>query len=134
MHEIGLCEGLLGLIEQRAAGRRVTGARVRIGARHAVVAEAFTQAFAVVAAGTVAQDAELDLVITPAVVACRACGGRAESADPVPACPACGAVAVEVSGGDELTLESIRLAPDPEPAAPAAPAGEGGRDVPGHPR
>ncbi|GLW09273.1 putative hydrogenase nickel incorporation protein HypA [Microtetraspora sp. NBRC 13810] len=119
MHEHGMCEGLVDLVQQEAAGRRVTGVRVRIGAGHAVVPEAFGQAFALAAGGTAAQDAELDLVVVPFTLDCRGCGGRTESADALAACPSCGGD-VDVTGGDELVLESIRL--------------EGGADVSRHPR
>ncbi|MEO3794664.1 hydrogenase maturation nickel metallochaperone HypA [Nonomuraea sp. B10E15] len=121
MHEIGMCEGLVELIEQRAAGRPVTAARVRVGARHAVVDDAFGQAFTLAAAGTAVQDAVVELVITPMTVVCRACGGRSESADPLAACPLCGDGSVDLSGGDELVLESVTF-------------GEEAADVPRHPR
>jgi hydrogenase nickel incorporation protein HypA/HybF len=109
MHEIGMCEGLLELIDQKAAGRRVTGVRLRVGARHAVVNEAFDQAFALVADGTAAQGAVLDLVVTPATVACHSCGHKSDSVDGLAVCPRCGAADVDVSGGDELVLESLQF-------------------------
>ncbi|KAB8191544.1 hydrogenase maturation nickel metallochaperone HypA [Nonomuraea phyllanthi] len=107
MHEIGMCEGLVELIRERAGGRRVTSARVRVGARHAVVDDAFGQAFTMAAAGTPAQDAELELVITPMTVRCDTCGSNSESVDALAVCPVCGADDVDVSGGDELVLESV---------------------------
>jgi hydrogenase nickel incorporation protein HypA/HybF len=114
MHEIGMCEGLVDLIDQRAAGRRVTGVKLRVGARHAVVPGALDQAFALIADGTVAQDAAVDLVVTPATVYCRACERRSESAEILPVCPGCGGTDVDVTGGDELVLESLRFAPGRE--------------------
>jgi hydrogenase nickel incorporation protein HypA/HybF len=109
MHEIGMCDGLRDLIDQKAAGRRITSVRLRVGARHAVVNEGFDQAFALVADGTAAQGAVLDLVVTPATVACRACGRKSESTDGLAVCPRCHAADVEVTGGDELVLESLRF-------------------------
>ncbi|MBB6348632.1 hydrogenase maturation nickel metallochaperone HypA/HybF [Nonomuraea muscovyensis] len=121
MHEIGMCEGLVELIGQRAAGRRITAARVRVGTRHAVVGEAFDQAFALAAAGTLAQDASVELVVTPLTVTCHSCGARSESLDVLAVCQRCGSADVAVSGGDELVLESIDF-------------GEERADVPGNPR
>lgn len=109
MHEIGVCEGLVELIEQRAAGRRVTGVRVRIGARHGIVDDAFGQAFALVAEGTGAQGAAVDVVVTPATLTCRPCGHRSQSVDPLALCTRCGAAEVDISGGEELVLESIQF-------------------------
>ncbi|MEU8246664.1 hydrogenase maturation nickel metallochaperone HypA [Nonomuraea sp. NPDC048916] len=120
MHELGMCEGLVELIRQQAGDRGVTGARVRVGTRHAVVGEAFDQAFALAAAGTPAEDAVLDLVVTPLTVTCRDCGSRTESLDVLAVCPVCGSADVELSGGDELVLESVSYR-------------EEGPHVPGHP-
>jgi Zn finger protein HypA/HybF involved in hydrogenase expression len=76
-HEIGLCEGVLDAVERRAAGRRVTRVTVRVGIRHAVVESALAQSFDLVAAGSVADGATIELITVE---------------------------------GDELVLESIRLA------------------------
>jgi hydrogenase maturation protease len=62
VHEIGLCEGILDAVERRAAGRRVLGVRVRAGADLRVVEPALDQAFALVAAGSIADGARVDLV------------------------------------------------------------------------
>jgi hydrogenase nickel incorporation protein HypA/HybF len=109
VHELGLCDGVLRAVERRAAGRRVTGVRVRVGASHRVVGSAFDQAFALVSQGTVADGAAVDLVVVPVTVRCLDCGHEAEAADPLAACPACGGLDLETSGGDELVLESITL-------------------------
>lgn len=123
MHEVGICEGLMDLVTQQSDGRPVSGVRLRIGARHAVVPEAFQQAFALASAGTVADGAALELTVTPVALDCRTCGEHRESTDPLPLCVGCGASDVAVSGGDELVLESLRYGPVEE-----------GADVPGHPR
>jgi hydrogenase nickel incorporation protein HypA/HybF len=65
------------------------------------------QAFEMIAAGTEADGAAVEVVTVPATVTCHACGSAGEVSDPVPACPRCGSVDVDVSGGDELTLESV---------------------------
>ncbi|MET9294115.1 hydrogenase maturation nickel metallochaperone HypA [Streptomyces sp. NPDC003077] len=65
MHEVGLCEGILRAVEDRAAGRRVTGLTLRIGELHAVVEPALAQSFELVAAGSVAEGAEVELRTVP---------------------------------------------------------------------
>src|SRR5262249_39848347 len=107
MHEFGLCEGVLDAVQKRAAGRQVAGIRVRCGARHAVEPDAMAQAFGMVAAGTEADGAKVEVVTVPAVIACRACGGDSESNSQLAVCPQCGSADVMVTGGDELTLESV---------------------------
>jgi hydrogenase nickel incorporation protein HypA/HybF len=108
MHEFGLCEGVLEAVQKRAAGRQVTGIRVRCGVRHAVDPASMAQAFGVVAAGTEADGADVEVVTVPATVTCHGCGTASEVADPLPVCPRCGSADVDVTGGDELTLESVR--------------------------
>ena len=109
MHELGLCGGIVEAVERRAAGRRVTRVRVRVGAQHRVVPSAFDQSFALVAQGTVADGAAVDLVVVPVRVRCLDCGHEAEAADALAACPACGGLDLETEGGDELILEAIHV-------------------------
>jgi hydrogenase nickel incorporation protein HypA/HybF len=120
VHEVGICADLLATVERRAAGRRVTGVKVRVGALHAVAPPAFSSAFELVAAGTVAADAALDLVVLPVRMRCRGCGEQTAGDELVGLCPRCGAGDLELTGGDELMLESITVA-----------GGDG--DVPRHP-
>ena len=122
MHELGLCQGIVDAVERRAAGRRVTGVKVRVGALHRVVEPALDQAFSLAAAGTVAEGAEVEMVLVPVRLDCRACGHQAASDDPLRACQNCGGIDLDMVGGDELVLESIVL------AAPE----RGDAHVPGH--
>lgn len=114
MHEIGLCEGVVETVERRAGGRRVEAIGLRVGARHRVVLDAFRQAFELVAAGTVADGAEVDVVTVPFDLNCRTCGASFTAAEPAPRCPTCDGAAVEARGGDELTLEWLRYHNDVE--------------------
>ena len=107
MHEYGLCEGVLATVRQRAAGRRVAEIRVRFGVRHAVDSESLAQAFSFVAEGTEAAGAAVDLVTVPATLSCRSCGHTEETTDVLAVCPRCAGDDVEITGGDEMTLESI---------------------------
>ncbi|MGH3344281.1 MAG: hydrogenase maturation nickel metallochaperone HypA [Carbonactinosporaceae bacterium] len=109
MHEFGLCEAILDAVERRAAGRRVTRVRVRVGALHRVVPPAMGQAFALAAEGTVADGADVELLTVPVQVSCRACGQAGEAIDPLTLCPSCGDAEIEVTGGGEIVLESIEL-------------------------
>jgi hydrogenase nickel incorporation protein HypA/HybF len=111
MHEFGLCEGVLAAVRQRAGGRKVAGVRVRFGVRHAVDSESLAQAFSVVAEGTEAAGAAVELVTVPALICCRDCGFGGETTDLLAVCPSCSGTDVELSGGDEMVLESITYAP-----------------------
>ena len=113
MHEMGLCEAIVRVARSRAAGRRVSGVKVRLGG-HPVDPEAVDQGFRLAAAGTELEGAGLDLVMEPLSVHCRDCGGTSPvgSAQSLAACPVCGGVDVEARGRDDAVLESITLAED----------------------
>ena len=113
MHEYGLAEGVLATVRQRAEGRKVAGIRVRFGVRHAVDEESLAQAFSFVAEGTEAAGAAVTLITVPAAIACRDCGLTAETTDVLAVCPRCGGEDVEITGGDEMTLESVTYEPVP---------------------
>jgi hydrogenase nickel incorporation protein HypA/HybF len=113
MHEYGLAEGVLATVRQRAEGRKVARIRVRFGVRHAVDQESMAQAFRFVAEGTEAAGAAVEVVTVPATIACQTCGRSAPTTDVLAVCPLCGAEDVEITGGEEMTLESITYEPVP---------------------
>jgi hydrogenase nickel incorporation protein HypA/HybF len=107
MHEFGLAEGIVDAVRRRAVGRPVRRVRLRAGVRHAIDGASMAQAFQLLAQGTEAEGATLDLVTVPARLGCRSCGRSAATLDLLARCPACDADTVDVSGGDELVLESL---------------------------
>jgi hydrogenase nickel incorporation protein HypA/HybF len=109
MHELGMCEGVLYAVQRRAGTRRVTGLRVHVGALNRVVEEAFVQSFQLVASGTVAEQAEIDLVIDPAEFRCLRCDAHLESADVMSVCTSCGNTTLEMLSGEQILLESISV-------------------------
>jgi hydrogenase nickel incorporation protein HypA/HybF len=113
MHEFGLAEGVLDAVRRRAAGRKVAAIRVRFGVRHAVDEESLGQAFGMLAEGTEAAGAAVELVTVPARITCPGCGFTGETTDLLAACPRCSADDLAVTGGDEMVLESVRYLPTP---------------------
>lgn len=116
MHEMSYCEGVLEAVERRAGGRPVARIGVRIGAIHRVVGDAFEQSFQLVAAGGPADGASTEVVVVPVHGHCMDCRHDFDSADPDPACPACGSLDVAVEGGDEVVLEWLQYAGSAPPA------------------
>jgi hydrogenase nickel incorporation protein HypA/HybF len=116
MHEMSYCEGVVEAVERRAAGRPVARVGVRIGAVHRVVADAFAQSFQIAAAGGPAEGATTELVVVPVDGHCMDCRTDFQSADPSPACPACGSLDVAAVGGDEVILEWLQYVDTGQPA------------------
>ncbi|HEX3621630.1 MAG TPA: hydrogenase maturation nickel metallochaperone HypA [Acidimicrobiales bacterium] len=119
MHELGLCEAIVGAVEKRAGEREVARVRVQVGRLHHVHPEAFEQSFAIAAMGGVADNAHAELVLLPVRWTCGSCQAEGEG-DEVPlACASCGGIDIDLTGGNELLLESIEY----RAAVPAAEAG-----------
>jgi hydrogenase nickel incorporation protein HypA/HybF len=114
MHGDGMPDGWSARAVGPAAGGGFTGVRLRVGVRQAVVPGGLDRAFALVADGTLPPDAAVEVVVTPATVACRSCGGYGQSVEILAVCSYCGTTDVDVSDGDELVLEALR------PAGPGA--------------
>ena len=109
MHEFGLCESILDAVEQRAGGRPVTRVTVRCGVLNRVDGPTMQQVFTLVAEGSVAEAAALDLVVVPVRLSCNGCGQAGEVDDMVAQCPTCESLDVALSGGDELRLVSVAI-------------------------
>ncbi len=65
MHEAGLCDGVLGVVLDVAGEQRVSRVRVRLGEGQGVLADHFEFHWQVLATGTPAEEAALDLVEVP---------------------------------------------------------------------
>lgn len=115
MHELAVCQGLIGELERvaRAEGAtRVLRARLRIGVLSGVEPPLLERAFAVARAGSVAADAVLEIDIIPVTVACTVCGASGSAAPNRQLCPACGSWRVRTTGGCEMVLGQVELACD----------------------
>ena len=107
MHELGLCASIVDAVATRAGERPVARVRVQVGRLHHVHPEAFEQSFEVAAAGSVAEGARAELVLMPVRFRCGACQAEGQSDEQPTACPSCGGVDIELTGGDELMLELL---------------------------
>jgi hydrogenase nickel incorporation protein HypA/HybF len=110
MHELGLSEAILRAAEARAGGRRVREVAVTVGGAHVADQLALRTAFSMAAAGTVAEDATLEVRVDPVRLLCSSCGAETVRGTwQPPACPRCGSVDVEMVGGADVVLERITL-------------------------
>ena len=110
MHEFSLARACLAAVEEaaRAEGaRRVRAIRLRVGILRAVVPDALRFAFEVLGRGTAAEGAAIEIELVPARGSCRACGGTFSLREFAIECPGCGALALDLDGGDLLQVDSI---------------------------
>jgi hydrogenase nickel incorporation protein HypA/HybF len=109
MHELSIAESVVSIAERHAAGRRVARVEVRVGHLRQVVPSALEFAFELVSQGTVIEGAELSLQEVPAAGRCRGCGSEGELGGFPFSCRACGGFDIEVTRGEELTVDSLEL-------------------------
>lgn len=112
MHELGLAEGILALTLDIAGEREVRRVTVRVGDLQRVVPDSLEFGFRMLAEGTPAALAELDVVRVAARVRCARCGEESEMASGVVACASCGSPEVIIFSGDEILVDEVEVGGD----------------------
>jgi len=110
VHETSLMKNLLAIVD-RAAGVEGNGpvrvVHLRIGEMAGVSEDALRFAFDVMAKGTAAEGASLDVEKVPLQIRCAACGANSNPSDFVFICPACGSCDIEILAGREMEVDYI---------------------------
>lgn len=112
MHEVSLCEGVVGLIEDEAARqrfRRVKSIVLEIGELSHVEGQAMEFCFDAVSHGTVAEGARLDIVTVAGVGWCPDCQASLPMIERYGACPRCGGSRLRITAGDELRVLEMEV-------------------------
>lgn len=110
MHEITLVTGLFEIIDREVAARGIVSiskVRLKVGELAAVEPMTLAACFEVVAEGTVASGAQLEIETVPLAGRCRGCASGFRIVGFRFTCPDCGGGDVELLGGRELYLESL---------------------------
>ena len=109
MHELAIAEEIIAIVADRTAGARVGRIVVEIGRLCAVVPDAMRFCFDLATEGTVAEGARLEIVETPGLGRCRACGAQVVLERPFGRC-GCGGTDLEWLAGEELRIKEVELA------------------------
>jgi hydrogenase nickel incorporation protein HypA/HybF len=120
MHELSVCQALIDQVVELARehrANRVERIVLSVGPLSGVEPALLMTAYPIAAAGTVAEDAALELIQSAVRVRCRSCGDEAEVPANRLSCPACGDYRTELVSGDELLLIRVELTAEaPAPA------------------
>ena len=111
MHEYSLVEALVERVEAEARARRATAVHrvvVSVGELSGVDPELFRTAYETFRAGTLCQDAPLELRQVEADWRCPSCR-RAIARGGALSCPACGRPAELASGSGDILLETVEM-------------------------
>jgi hydrogenase nickel incorporation protein HypA/HybF len=114
MHELAIADSIVEIATVNSGGRRVRSVSVAAGALRQIVPGALAFAFELVAQGTAAEGATLELRTVPAIVRCRACDAETEQDGFPLACRACVGSDVEVVAGEELVVEELEVEQEAE--------------------
>ncbi len=112
MHEMSLTEGAVEILVEEARKQgfaRVKTVWLEIGALSGVEPEAMTFCFDVVARGTLAEGATLEIVRTPGQGYCLDCEKTVALAERFGQCPECGNYHVQMTGGDEMRVKELEV-------------------------
>jgi hydrogenase nickel incorporation protein HypA/HybF len=109
MHELSLCEAILGSAQKHADGQRVTQVNVRIGHLRQAVPDALLFGWEVLTESTDLKGCQLVIEQVPAVVHCTECGEDTTLDLPILCCGACESFEVKLLAGEELLIVSMDL-------------------------
>jgi hydrogenase nickel incorporation protein HypA/HybF len=109
MHELGIASDVIDTVCTRGGGARVTRVVLEIGRLSAVLPDAIRFCFELVAVGTLAEGAQLEIIETPGRARCRACSAEVVLERPFGRC-ACGGTDLEWLSGEELTIKEMEVA------------------------
>jgi hydrogenase nickel incorporation protein HypA/HybF len=109
MHELWITREVVEIVRARAEGRKVRRVVLEIGKLSLVMPEAIRTCFDLVAEGTPAEGAELEIVETAGRARCRACAGELELERPFGRC-ACGSTDLDWIAGEALKVREMEVA------------------------
>ena len=112
MHEMSIAESVVQIIEDQAQAEHYSKVRavwLEIGQFAGVEVEALRFCFDAVCKGTVAEDAELNIVDVAAKATCMNCGAEVVVQNRFDPCPECGGYQLQMTGGDELRIKEMEV-------------------------
>ncbi len=109
MHELSIAGSIVEIASRQANGRRVTKVRMKVGHLRQVVPSALAFSFELVAEGTPAEGAELEMEEVPATGRCCECAEESRFGGFPLQCGSCGGFDLEILSGEELLVESLEL-------------------------
>lgn len=113
MHELTLAEHALRIVEkaaQKADAQRVTRIKLAIGALAHIDPDAMQYCCEMVARGTLAEGASIEIERTPGLARCTDCQQEVELKQVGEPCPLCGGYQLQVTDGDQMRVVNIGIA------------------------
>lgn len=115
MHELSVCLALLEEVKRVAAENNASGVArivVKVGPLSGVEADLLKNAYPLAAAGTLAEEAELEIEPAEIVVRCSQCGAETKAKANRLLCGECGDYRTNLVSGDEMILTRVEMSSD----------------------
>ncbi len=112
MHELAICQSLISQVEDIARehqAKKVLSILVQIGPLSGAEAPLIKSAYPIAAAGTVAEQAILEIETMPIRVHCNSCHEETIATTNRLICGKCGDFHTKLISGDEMLLASLEL-------------------------
>ena len=108
MHELGIAQEVVAIVCDRAGGAKVTRVVLEVGKLAAVLPDAVRFCFELCVEGTSLEGADLVIVETPGLAACRVCGESVTLDRPFGRCE-CGETDLEWLSGEQLKIKEFEV-------------------------
>lgn len=115
MHEMAITESVVEIVlnhAELAGAKKVVHVRLKIGEIRDVIHDMMEKCFRYIARGTIAEEAELEIMKVPLVVRCAGCGqeDREDISNYAEMkCNHCGSTDLELVSGNEFFIEDIKI-------------------------
>ena len=112
MHELAVCQDIIAQVEQLAIehkAKAIHSIMLEIGPLSGVEAPLLEAAFPIASAGTVAENAKLEIAAIPITVSCNDCHQQTTALPNKLVCGACGSWKTRLVTGDEMLLKRVEL-------------------------
>lgn len=108
MHELGITQNIVAIVEENAHGSKVKRVLLEIGKLSAIMPDAIYFCFDICSQGTVLAGAKLEIREIPGLGICRTCGQEIDLEVNFGRCK-CGSVQLDVIAGEELKIKEIEI-------------------------
>jgi hydrogenase nickel incorporation protein HypA/HybF len=108
MHELGITQNIVAIVNEYAQGSKVSRVSLEIGKLSAIMPDAIKFCFDICSQGTVLAGATLEIIEIPGLAKCRQCGAEIALDKPFGICK-CGSVHLDLITGEELKIKEIEI-------------------------
>ena len=112
IHELSVCDGIFEVLEAQATARHfknVKTVRLELGELAGIEPDTLRFCFDVVREGSLADEAQLEIIEVPGEVRCSSCGNSISAYHGFAACPKCGSRQLSITGGKHLRIKELEV-------------------------